>query len=68
VRLTSDTFDPRAIVGGDDAMGALQTLLDQILRISDAVPLPDPDAARGRPFRSFGSLEEYQREVLGVTS
>ncbi len=68
IRLTSDTFDPRKLVGGEDAMTAFQRFLDRILTVSEAVPLPDPQAARGQPFRSFGSLEEYQREVLNVTS
>jgi membrane associated rhomboid family serine protease len=66
VRLTSDSFDPRGLVGGDDAMAAFRTLLDHLLKVSEAVPLPDPDAARGRPFRSFPSFEAYHREVLGV--
>jgi len=48
-------------------MTAFQRFLDRILTVSEAVPLPDPQAARGQPFRSFGSLEEYQREVLNVT-
>jgi len=66
VRLTSDSFDPRRLVGGDDAMVAFRALLDHILKVSEAVPLPDPDAARGRPFRSYPSFEAYHREVLGV--
>jgi membrane associated rhomboid family serine protease len=31
-----------------------------------ALPLPDPDAARGRPFRVFKFLRGYQRQVLKV--
>ncbi len=45
---------------------AFQSLLDEMIGKSEAVPLPDPESARGRPFRSFNSLDEYQREVLGV--
>ncbi len=66
VRLTSDSFDPRRLVGGDDAMAAFRVLLDHLLKVSEAVPLPDPDAARGRPFRSYPSFEAYHKEVLGV--
>ena len=66
IRLTSDSFDPRQLVGGEDAMRAFHTFLDHLLEVSEAVPLPDPDAARGRPFRSFATLEDYQREVLAV--
>jgi membrane associated rhomboid family serine protease len=68
VRLLSNAFDPRSLVEADNPMAAFQKLLDLVLQISDAVPLPDPDAARGRPFRSFPSIEAYQREVLNVTS
>jgi len=66
VRLTSDSFDPRHLVGGEDAANAFRIFLDHLLKISEAVPLPDPDAARGRPFRSFATLEDYHRGVLGV--
>jgi hypothetical protein len=66
LRLTSTAFDPRKIVGGPDALQAFRHLLDKVLKLSEAVPLPDPDAARGNPFRTYSSVEEYQREVLGV--
>jgi hypothetical protein len=65
VRLESTRFDPRTVVGGEDAMEAFRVLLEQILEASEAVPLPDPDGARGRPFRSFPSLDAYQQKVLG---
>lgn len=68
VRMTSDTFDPRRLIGGEEALEAFQNLLKRLLDISEAVPLPDPDAAVGKPFRSFPSIDAYQREVLGVTS
>jgi len=66
VRLTSDTFDPRKLVGGENSLAAFQKFLRHLLDVSEAVPLPDPDAARGDPFRPFASLGDYQREVLGV--
>lgn len=66
VRLRSSAFDPRGVVGGDDGLHAFRSLAGRILDITEAVPLPDPEAARGRPFRTFSSLAEYQREVLGV--
>ncbi|MFV2071290.1 MAG: hypothetical protein ACC742_01375, partial [Thermoanaerobaculales bacterium] len=66
IRLTSDTFDPRELVGGDNSLHAFQEFLQHVLTVSDAVPLPDPDSARGDPFHPFASLVEYQREVLGV--
>jgi hypothetical protein len=67
VRLLSNNFDPRALVGGDEALPAFQKLLARILEISEAVPLPDPDAARGKPFKSFATIDAYQTEVLNIT-
>jgi membrane associated rhomboid family serine protease len=66
IRLTSETFDPRQLVGGDDGMSAFQKFLEQLFEVSDAVPLPDPEAARGRPFRSFSTVKDYEKEVLGI--
>jgi hypothetical protein len=68
VRLPGSAFDPRKVVGGDNAMAAFRTFLDQLLRASEAVPLPDPESARGNPFRVFPSLEDYEREALGGSS
>jgi len=66
IRLSSDSFDPRKVVGGEDSMEALRNVLSRILEISEAVPLPDPASASGRPFRSFPSLDAYHQDVLGV--
>ena len=67
VRLRSDRFDPRALVpDATDAMAAFRALLAALLDRTGAVALPDPDAARGTPFRSFDDLAGYQREVLQV--
>jgi membrane associated rhomboid family serine protease len=66
IRMTSDTFDPRRLIGGEDGMAAFQTFLERLFEASDAVPLPDPDAARGKPFRSFSTTEAYEQEVLGI--
>jgi len=66
IRMTSDTFDPRLLVGGDDGMQAFQAWLNRLFEISEAVPLPDPDSARGKPFRSFSTIEAYEKEVLGI--
>jgi membrane associated rhomboid family serine protease len=64
VRCYSNAFDPRRIVGGDNAGQAFRVLVDRIIELSEAVPLPDPDAARGQPFATFASLDEYQQQVL----
>jgi len=67
IRLRSDRFDPRRVVpDAGSAVEALRSLLAHLLDASDATPLPDPDAARGRPFASYPELERYQREVLRV--
>jgi len=66
IRMTSNLFDPRQLVGGDDAMVAFQTLLERLLELSEAVPLPDPDAARGKPFQSFSTIDAYEKEVLDI--
>jgi len=66
VRFLSTGFDPRRLAAGADALEAFRTLLDEMIGLSGAVALPDPESARGRPFRSFGSMDEYEREVLGV--
>ena len=66
VRLLSNSFDPRTIVPASSPLESFQKLIDTVLKVSEAVPLPDPESARGRPFRSFPSLEHYETEVLNV--
>ncbi len=66
VRLLSTGFDPRNLVAGETPIDAFRSLLDRMITGSGAAPLPDPESARGRPFRSFDSLNEFQSEVLGV--
>ncbi len=68
VRLLGSAFDPRKVVGGDNALAAFRTFLDQLLHASEAVPLPDPESARGNPFRVFPTLEDYEHEALGGSS
>ncbi len=68
VRLDSRTFDPRAVLGGEagDPTEALRAMIDVLLRSTGAVPLPDPEAARGKPFAMFASEREYEQAVLSV--
>jgi membrane associated rhomboid family serine protease len=66
IRMTSETFDPRLLVGGDDGLVAFQTFLDRLFEVSDAVPLPDPETARGKPFQSFPTIDAYEKEVLDI--
>ncbi len=67
VRLLSSSFDPQLLMPeAASTIEAFRSLLDLLLQISEAVPLPDPDAAVGRPFRMFASVAAYEQEVLGV--
>ncbi|MCD4749004.1 MAG: rhomboid family intramembrane serine protease [Thermoanaerobaculales bacterium] len=66
VRLRSNAFDPRKLIPGDDGQASFRKLLEDILEISGAVPLPDPDGAIGKPFRRFAGVAEYESEVLGI--
>ncbi len=66
VRLLGATFDPRALVPGESPVESLRQFLTHLISWSGATPLPDPESARGRPFRRFGSIAQYEREVLGV--
>src|SRR5262249_59017467 len=65
LRLRSDSFRARSLVGGDgSALEALRALLAQLLARSGAVPLPDGGSARGLPFREFPDPATYERDVL----
>jgi len=67
VRVRSTSFDPRPIVNSEGSpVEALRQLLSVLLKATGAVPLPDPEAVRGRPFAMFDSLEEYESQVLGT--
>ncbi len=69
IRFRSDRFDPRQLVGeGGSPLDALRQLVGRILDGSGATPLPDADAAAGRPFRTYDTLVEYEGEVLGAAS
>jgi membrane associated rhomboid family serine protease len=68
VRLFGDSFDPRTLVGGEDPRRAFRDFLKLIIESSGAEELPDPDAARANPFRSYPSLEAYELDILGVIS
>ncbi len=67
VRLLSSGFDPQRLVpAASSSLEAFRELLDLLLQTSQAVPLPDPDAAIGKPFRMFPSVAAYEQEVLGL--
>jgi hypothetical protein len=68
VRLRSDQYDPRKLI--PSAAGPLEALLalaEELLKRTRGVPLPDEDAARGRPLRKFETLDAYSDQVLRAT-
>lgn len=69
VRFRSDQFDPLPLApDAKDHLSGLVSLIQSILAVSRAHPLPDPEAVAGRPFRAFPSLRAYEEEVLEMTS
>jgi hypothetical protein len=65
LRIRSDTFDALSLVpSASNPAEAFRSVLETLLARSNAVPLPDSDGARGRPFRVFENLTRYEREVL----
>jgi membrane associated rhomboid family serine protease len=67
IRLRSDAFDVRKLLPqATRSIDAFRALQEQLLARTGAVPLPDRDAVRGRPFRTYSDLESYVREVLQV--
>jgi membrane associated rhomboid family serine protease len=68
VRLRSDTFDPRALLGIDaDPRRAFATLAGRMIQVSRGQPLPSPEQALGNPFARFESLADYERIVLEIS-
>jgi hypothetical protein len=69
VRLRSGDFDAGAVVGGVPESGSgVRVLLTRLFERTEAVPLPDLDAALGDPLRVFDSIADYEREVLQAGS
>ncbi len=68
VRVRSTAFDPAVIAEGPDPMSCFKQLLVEMFEVSEAAPLPDPDAAVGKPFSRFSTVPEYEVEVFGLTS
>jgi len=67
IRIRSDRFDPAVLAPGmPDQLAALQQFLGNLIARSGASPLPDFNAATGKPFALFQGLEAYAREVLGA--
>jgi hypothetical protein len=65
LRLRSDRYDPRTLVGGAAApLEAIGQFVSLLIRRARALPLPDPGSARGQPFKIFRDLAGYEEQVL----
>ncbi len=68
VRLRSSDFDAGELIPWGDSQGAVAAFVDSLLISSGAPAMPDPESARGRPFRRFDTVAQYESAVLGVGS
>src|SRR5262249_47909316 len=67
IRMRGDQFAPRRLLAARvSATDALRAFVKTVLERSNALALPDAEAALGRPFVSFDELAIYQRAVLLV--
>ena len=67
IRLRSDRYDPARLIHPlSSPTKTLRALLDELLKRTNATPLPDPESATGRPFRVYKYVRAYQRQVLKV--
>ena len=65
IRMRGDQFDPRRLLADQTSpTEALRAFVKTVLDRSNAIALPDREAALGRPFASFEELAIYQRAVL----
>ncbi len=51
-----------------DPHQALVALIDNLLAVSGASPLPDAASVKGQPFPGFASLSDYESTVFGFTA
>jgi membrane associated rhomboid family serine protease len=65
VRLRGDHFDPHRLCPGHaSALEAVRAFLAALIERTGATPLPDANAALGRPFAVIADLASYQSDVL----
>jgi membrane associated rhomboid family serine protease len=65
LRLRSDRYDPRYLMGSTGKpLEVMSKFASLLIARARAVPLPDPEAARGQPFKVFRDLASYEAEVL----
>jgi hypothetical protein len=68
VRLRSNRFDPRKLLGDPDASAriAFARFVAELIEACQAVPVPDREACMGKPFARYDSIADYERELLEV--
>jgi len=67
LRMRSDRFDVKGLMPqATSSADAFRALLEQLLARTGAVPLPDRNSVRGRPFSTHADLADYERAVLQV--
>jgi membrane associated rhomboid family serine protease len=65
LRLRSDRFDPRALVGdASSPVEAVGRFVSALIERTEALALPDPSSVRGEPFEIFRDLAGYEQQVL----
>ena len=65
LRLRSDRFDPRALVGNAGSpVQAIGRFVSTLIERTGALALPDPGSASGEPFEIFRDLAGYEEQVL----
>jgi membrane associated rhomboid family serine protease len=64
VRLRSNRFNPQSLVGGDDLMSALKSLLELLLTSSGARAIPSRASVLGQPFQRHRSLAEHEQATF----
>jgi len=65
LRLRSDRFDPRALVGNvGSPVQAIGRFVSTLIERTGALALPDPGSASGEPFEIFRDLAGYEEQVL----
>jgi membrane associated rhomboid family serine protease len=67
IRMRGDRFDPRRFSPDHDSpLDAMRSFASELLKRSNATPLPDRRSVQGTPFASFADLASYHRTVFSV--
>lgn len=65
VRMRTGRLDPSKVIPeAPNSAAALRMMIDKLLTVSQGIPLPDTRSVKGKPFREFSSLRQYELEIL----